>query len=417
VPQLRIALCQVNATVGDLDGNAELVLRWTRHAAQQGAHIVAFPEMFLTGYPIEDLALRRSFLAASQATVGRLAERLAAEGLGHLLVVVGYVDGVPADEPRVGRPAGSPQNAAAVLHEGRQVARYAKHHLPNYGVFDEARHFVPGQSLAVLRVHGVDVAITICEDLWQDGGPVAVAREAGAGLLLVINASPYERNKDDVRLELVAGAPPRRAARWPMSISSAGRTSWSSTATRSSCRPTARSWRGHRSSRRGASWLTSRSRRPKRHWRASGWRVDGSTIHVERVVVSDQPLEPYVPIATGIAPRLPDEAEVYSALVEGLRDYVRKNGFRTVVFGLSGGIDSALTAAVAVDALGAEAVHGVSMPSAYSSEHSMADAADLAARTGLRYSTIPIAPMVDAFLRSIELTGLAEENSRRGSAA
>ena len=164
--------------------------------------------MALTGYPVEDLALRRSFVDASRQTLDTLAARLATEGLGELVVVVGYLDGAPDAVPVLGTPKGAPQNAAAVVHRGRVAARYAKHHLPNYGVFDEYRYFVPGRSLTVARVHGADVAIAICEDIWQEGGPVAGAREAGAGLLLVINGSPYERNKDDVRLDLAV----RRAA-------------------------------------------------------------------------------------------------------------------------------------------------------------------------------------------------------------
>jgi NAD+ synthase (glutamine-hydrolysing) len=203
VPQLRLALNQIDSTVGDLAGNAESVLRWTRHAAEQGAHLVAFPEMALTGYPVEDLALRSSFVAASRAALDALAGRLAAEGLGGLPVVVGYLDRSERAQPRYGQPAGAPRNAAAVLHEGRVALRFAKHHLPNYGVFDEFRYFVPGDTLPVVRVGGVDVALAICEDLWQDGGRVPAARAAGAGLLLSVNASPYEVAKDDTRLELV----------------------------------------------------------------------------------------------------------------------------------------------------------------------------------------------------------------------
>ncbi|MDQ1604324.1 MAG: hypothetical protein QOE01_2169, partial [Actinomycetota bacterium] len=201
--QLRLALAQVNPTVGAIDANAELVLRWSRHAAEQGAHVVAFPEMALTGYPVEDLALRRSFVEASRVALEVVATRLAQEGLGHLLVVLGYLDGTPDDARVIGRPAGAPQDAAALIHGGEVVARYAKHHLPNYGVFDEFRYFVPGDTLPVVRLHGIDVVMTICEDLWQAGGPIAVAREAGAGLVLTINGSPYERHKDDVRCELV----------------------------------------------------------------------------------------------------------------------------------------------------------------------------------------------------------------------
>src|SRR5664279_2161873 len=213
VPMLRVSLAQVDAVVGDLAGNADLVLRWCRHAADRGAHLVAFPEMVLTGYPAEDLVLRRSFIDASLRELAGLPARLAADGLADLAVVVGYLDRRPDALPRIGRPAGEPQNAVALLHGGQVVARYAKHHLPNYGVFDEYRYFVPGSSLPIVRLHGIDIAMTICEDLWQDGGPVKVATVANAGLLLCVNGSPYERSKDDTRLALAqrraveAGAP------------------------------------------------------------------------------------------------------------------------------------------------------------------------------------------------------------------
>src|ERR1700729_795116 len=206
---LRIALAQVNVTVGDLTGNAEIVVEWTRRAAPRGARVVVFPEMALTGYPVEDLALRASFVEASIATLRDVAERLHVEGLGGVAVVVGYLDRKTGLAPRTGVPAGAPLDAAAVLHGGQVVITSAKHHLPNYGVFDEFRYFVPGSTLPVFRVpvpetgEAVDVAVAICEDLWQDGGPVAVTRHAGAALLVVPNASPYERGKDDVRLDLV----------------------------------------------------------------------------------------------------------------------------------------------------------------------------------------------------------------------
>src|SRR5215469_3566129 len=203
---LRIALAQVNATVGDLAGNAELIVEWTRRAASRGAQVVLFPEMMLTGYPVEDLALRASFVEASIAAVHDVAERLSVDGLGGITVVTGYLDRRTDLAPRTGLPTGAPLDAAAVLHGGRVVITSAKHHLPNYGVFDEYRYFVPGDTLPVLRLDAaggpVDVAVAICEDLWQDGGPVAVTRHAGAGLLVVPNASPYERGKCDVRLEL-----------------------------------------------------------------------------------------------------------------------------------------------------------------------------------------------------------------------
>src|SRR5580704_10315659 len=207
VTMLRIALAQVNATVGDLDGNAELIVEWTRRAAGGGSRVVVFPEMVLTGYPVEDLALRASFVEASIAALHRVAERLDAEGLGGIAVVAGYLDRRKDLAPRTGLPIGAPQDAAALLYGGRVVVTSAKHHLPNYGVFDEFRYFVPGDTLPVFRLPAdggeeVDIAIAICEDLWQDGGPVAACRRAGAALLVVPNASPYERGKDDVRLDL-----------------------------------------------------------------------------------------------------------------------------------------------------------------------------------------------------------------------
>ena len=198
-------------TVGDIAGNADKIVAWTRNAVEQGAHVVAFPELGLTGYPVEDLALRASFVDASQSRIHDLAQRLADEELGDIVVVVGYLDragGTAMGVDRLGRPKGSPTNSAAVIHQGRVVTSAVKHHLPNYGVFDEFRHFVPGNTLQVIRIHGIDVALVICEDLWQDGGPAAVTHEAGAGLLLVINSSPYEANKDDLRGDLV-----RRRAR------------------------------------------------------------------------------------------------------------------------------------------------------------------------------------------------------------
>ena len=398
--QLRVALAQINPVVGDLEGNAEQVLQWARDAADRGAHLVAFPEMALTGYPVEDLALRRSFVDASRQTLDTLAARLATEGLGELVVVVGYLDGAPDAVPVLGTPKGAPQNAAAVVHRGRVAARYAKHHLPNYGVFDEYRYFVPGRSLTVARVHGADVAIAICEDIWQEGGPVAGAREAGAGLLLVINGSPYERNKDDVRLDLAV----RRAAGAGCALAYVNMVGGQDELVfdGDSLVVAADGALLARAAQFETELLLVDLDLPDARSEEGG--------DVERVVLSPDPLPAWEPEAAPVAERLGDEAEVYAALVTGLRDYVGKNGFSTVVLGLSGGIDSALTAAIACDALGAANVHGVSMPSVYSSDHSRSDAAELAERTGLVFQTVPIAPMVASFLSSLSLTGLAEEN-------
>jgi NAD+ synthase (glutamine-hydrolysing) len=408
VPQLRLALNQIDSTVGDLASNTESIVRWTRHSAEQGAHLVAFPEMVLTGYPVEDLALRSSFVEASRATLRSLAARLAAEGLGELPVVVGYLDRSETAQPKYGQPAGAPRNAGAVLHRGEVVLTYAKHHLPNYGVFDEFRYFVPGDTMPVLRVHGVDVALAICEDLWQDGGRVPAARSAKAGLLLSINASPYERNKDDTRLELV-----RKRAQ------------------EAGCTTAYLAMMGGQDELvfDGDSIVVDRDGEvvarapqfsegcfvldldlPAAAPDAPTGTVDDG-LRIERVVLSEDPLPAYEPELTGAyADRLDDDEEVYSALVVGLRAYVTKNGFRSVLIGLSGGIDSALVAAIACDAVGAENVYGVSMPSKYSSEHSKDDAAELARRTGLHFRTVAIEPMFDAYMGALGLTGLAEEN-------
>ncbi len=403
MPQLRLALAQVNSTVGDIDGNVELVRRWTRHASEQGAHLVAFPEMMLTGYPVEDLALRASFVAASRDALGRLATELAADGLGETAVVVGYLDRSPVAQPRLGRPAGAPHNAAALLQGGRVLARYAKHHLPNYGVFDEFRYFVPGDRLVVARVHGVDVALAICEDLWQDGGPVAATRDAGAGLLVVINGSPYERDKDDVRLDLVR----RRASQAEATLAYVNLVGGQDELV----------FDGDSIVVDASGKVLARAPQFEQGCLVVDLNLPPATVDptelvpgVDRVVVSAAELPAYPPIVTGQAPRLSEPAEVYAAIVTGVRDYVTKNGFASVILGLSGGIDSALTAAIACDALSPARVHGVSMPSDYSSEHSRTDAADLAERTGLNYRVVPIAELVKPFMAALDLHGLAEEN-------
>ncbi|MER5912623.1 NAD+ synthase [Streptomyces sp. NPDC001982] len=408
MPQLRLALNQIDSRVGDLAANADSVVRWTRHSAEQGAHLVAFPEMVLTGYPVEDLVLRSSFVEASRAALRSLAARLADEGLGELPVVVGYLDRSETAQPRFGQPAGAPQDAGAVLHRGEVALAFAKHHLPNYGVFDEFRYFVPGDTMPVIRVHGVDVALAICEDLWQDGGRVPAARSAGAGLLLSINASPFEVNKDDTRLELVrkraqeAGCTTAYVAMMggqdelvfdgdTIVVDSAGEVIARAPQFAEECMlldldlPAAES--------------------------AAPTGVVDDGLRIDRVVLSEDPLPAYEPEHKGVyADRLDDAEEMYSALVVGLRAYVRKNGFKSVLIGLSGGIDSALVAALACDAVGAQNVYGVSMPSKYSSDHSKGDAAELARRTGLNFRTVSIAPMFDAYMDSLGLTGLAEEN-------
>ncbi|MFE9253766.1 NAD+ synthase [Streptomyces sp. NPDC006879] len=408
MPQLRLALNQIDSTVGSLSANAEAVLHWTRHAAEQGAHLVAFPEMALTGYPVEDLALRASFVEASRTALRSLASRLSEEGLGELPVIVGYLDRAERAQPRLGRPAGAPENAAAVLFRGEVVLRCAKHHLPNYGVFDEFRYFVAGDTLPVVRIHGVDVALAICEDLWQEGGRVPATRSAGAGLLVSINASPYERNKDDLRLELVR----KRAQEAGCTLAYVAATGGQDELVfdGDSIVVDADGEVLARAPQFSEGCMLVDLDLPAAAPEAPPAVVEDG-LRIERVTLTEDPLPSYEPeVRGGFADRLEDDEEIYSALVVGLRAYVHKNGFSSVLIGLSGGIDSALVAALACDALGAQHVHGVSMPSKYSSPHSRSDAADLARRTGLKFRTVPIEPMFDAYMGSLGLTGLAEEN-------
>jgi len=416
VPKLRVALAQVNPTVGDLDGNADIVIATVKDAAAQGAHLVVFPEMMLTGYPAEDLVLRRSFVDASLHTVGRTAQRLAGAGFADVAVAVGYLDRCPDAAPQVGRPAGEPQNAAALLLDGRVAARYAKHHLPNYGVFDEFRYFVPGSHLPVLRLHGIDVVMTVCEDLWQEGGPVHVARQVDAGLLLTINGSPYERNKDDARLDLVR----RRARQAGCTLAYVNMVGGQdelvfdgdSLVVTPDGRVLARAAQFEPELlvvdlELPAAADTGETAAPEPLRLDAG---DGTTMTVETLVLRPAELPAYQPLVSLAKPRLDDLGEVYAAVVTGTRDYVEKNRFASVVLGLSGGVDSALTATVAVDAIGADRVHTVSMPSRFSSAHSLADAQELADCQGTHHRVVPIGPMVAAFNGQLTLRGLAAEN-------
>jgi NAD+ synthase (glutamine-hydrolysing) len=420
--QLRVAMAQVDTRVGDLAGNSDLALRWAAQAAAAGAHLVVFPEMTLTGYPPEDLVLRESFARASEQALVDLGTRLAAEGLGDLAVVVGYlahtegsgpapVDEPPTDDgdqPSDANPRrGAPRNAAALLHGGVVVTRYYKRHLPNYGVFDEARYFVPGTELQVVRLHGVDVALTICEDLWVEGGPCGVAGQAGVDLVVSPNASPYERAKDDLRLPLVR----RRAAEARAAIVYCNQVGGQDELV----------FDGDSMAVSPSGELLARAPQFVEHLLTVDLTLDPAAVPerregrvgamtVTRHVVSDAPVPAFEPRPAPVVEPLSDCEEVWRALVLGLRDFIDKNGMPSVVLGLSGGIDSAVVAALAVDALGADRVHGVGLPSKWSSEHSLADAEDLARRTGLHYSVVPIAPMVDAYESSVELSGVAAEN-------
>jgi len=421
VARLRIGLAQVNATVGDLAGNSDKVIEWTMRAAEQGAGIVVFPEMMLTGYPVEDLALRRSFVEASIGRLHSLAGELAAEGLDGIAVVLGYLDRRTGVQPRVGLPAGAPLDAAAVLHGGQVAITSAKHHLPNYGVFDEFRYFVPGATLPVFRLttgsgEAVDVAVAICEDLWQDGGPVEVTRQAGASLLVVPNASPYERNKDDVRLALCQRRAREAGAVLAYANMVGGQDELVFDGDSIVVAPDGTMLaRGPQFDE--ALVLADLDLAPADPQIPAGLQqaiASDAIMAIDRVELSplpgpapDEPLS-----APMIWPRMDDLAEIYGALVLGTRDYVRKNSYGrgSVLIGLSGGIDSALTTTIATDALGADRVNVVLNPGPYSSEHSVADAEDLARRQGIRARVIPIKPMIDGFAGSLDLHGLAAEN-------
>jgi NAD+ synthase (glutamine-hydrolysing) len=427
VPNLRIALAQVDSTVGDLAGNAQTIIDWTRRAAGRAAGLAVFPEMMLTGYPVEDLALRASFVDASIAALHDLAGRLAAEGLGGVAVVTGYLGRRTGLAPRTGEPSSAAQNAAALLYEGSVVVTTAKHHLPNYGVFDEYRYFVPGDRLPVFRLPcggsaAADVAVAICEDLWQDGGPVAVTRQAKAGLLVVPNASPYERGKGAERLELCVSRAAEAGATLAYVNMVGGQDELVFDGDSIIVEPDGTLLaRGPQFAEAlvvtdldlpGADLSIQLGDAPADA-------RDGTAMTIHRVAVPGGPPaaseSPSTAGETGdgqgpVWPRLDPLAEVYAALVTGVRDYVRKNRFRSVILGLSGGIDSALTATIAADAIGSDSVHTVLMPSRYSSEGSVSDAEDLVLRQKIEARIVPIGPMVDAFEDELSLRGLAAEN-------
>jgi NAD+ synthase (glutamine-hydrolysing) len=379
--KLRVALAQVNPTVGDLVANAALVRTNFKTAQDAGAHIVVFPEMVLTGYPVEDLALRPSFQLASQSALTELAGQLT----GGCVAIVGYLDQVN----------GAPQNMVAVISEGKVAARYAKCHLPNYGVFDEFRNFVPGDQTLVVRIHGADIGIAICEDLWIDGGITAQLADRKPGLVIVPNGSPYERAKDDTRLALVT----KRAREAKAPLVYVNMTGGQDDLVFDGDSIVV-----------GADGAVI-ARAPQFEDGIAVVDIDVATkTSSPDVIISEDEVSVDRALIPGVAVRLDDREEIWNAIVVGLRDYVEKNGFRSVVVGLSGGIDSALVAALAVDALGAKRVNGVAMPSKYSSDHSFADAQAFADATGIHFRTVSIVPMVDAYMNNLVLKGIAEEN-------
>jgi NAD+ synthase (glutamine-hydrolysing) len=377
--KLRVALAQINPTVGDLAGNAALITKYTNEAVSAAADVIVFPEMVLTGYPVEDLAMRASFRSASKSALSQLVGSLDPS----IVSVIGYLDE---------SATGAPQNRVAIVYGSKVVATYTKRHLPNYGVFDEFRNFVPGDSTLIVRVKGIDIGIAICEDIWHSLADLASRKP---GVVLVPNGSPYERNKDDVRLALVQ----KRAQEIGAPLAYVNMTGGQDDLVFDGDTIVVDS--------KGA--VISRAAQFEEQLLVVDIQAATQTSKPD-VVISENGAESAGSVAPVIAARMSDHQEIWNALVMGLRDYVAKNKFRSVVVGLSGGIDSALVAAIAVDALGAKCVNGVAMPSKYSSNHSVEDATAFAANTGIHFRTVSIEPMVESFMQSITLKGLAAEN-------
>ncbi len=383
---LRIALAQINSVVGDIAGNEREIAAAIALAHDAGAQIVVFPELALTGYPPEDLLLKEHFLADTRAAL----ERLAADTTA-IVAIVGYPE-----------RAEDVHNSAAILADGKIQASYRKQHLPNYGVFDELRYFQPGERGATIEVDGVTVGLTICEDIWQPGPPLSDEALSGARVIVNLSASPYAAGKGARREQMIQ----QRARDELCAVAFCGLVGaqdelvfdgWSLVVDHEGT-PIARAPQFEQAlliadldavTVGSARLRDTRRRAPAAQARDSVDRLGSFTVR------GDAERKP-APPATIAAP-LDSVEEVYAALVLGTRDYARKNGFEHVVLGLSGGIDSTLVALVAVDALGADCVTCVTMPSPYSSAGTRGDAERLAENLGVELLTIPIAPMMEAF--------------------
>ncbi|MFM6939132.1 MAG: NAD+ synthase [Rhodoluna sp.] len=372
MPSVRLAMAQTNPIVGDISGNLQQTLDAVDAALANGANLIVFGEMNLTGYPIEDLAARPTFIEAAERSVSDLATALQAPKYAGLAVVVGHPGF--AQNPNGWSIA---HNCASVIVNGSVIGRYAKHHLPNYSVFDEFRNFVPGNDSVTFEFMGRRFSLLICEDIWQNGGPVAELSKSNTDVALVLNGSPFEVSKTDTRLKLVKDI-----------------------ALAQNC---------------AVAYVNLVGGQDDLVFDGNSFFVAANGSVAARAPQFEKAIE-YVDLETSletaaleVAPR--DElGEIWSALVLGLRDYVQKNGFKSVTLGLSGGIDSAVCAVIAADAIGAANVFGVSMPSKYSSDHSKGDAEDLAERIGCHYRTEAIEGMVQAFEDQLHLDGLASEN-------
>jgi len=375
---LKICIAQLNFVVGDTAGNAQKIIAAARAAYAQGARLVLTPELSICGYLAEDLFLRPAFISACDDAVKTVARELA--GLKGLHVVVGHPTGgdIRSKSVAVQRRF----NAASVLAEGRVLETYAKRELPNYQVFDERRYFTPGQGICVFQVEGVNVGLLICEDAWFDE-PGLLAKEAGAELLAVINASPFHVGKSSERVERMA----ERARALDVPVLYAHLVGGQDEVVFD-----------------GASFAVDAE--GTLAGRAPGFQEDLFMVQVERG-------QGRVSLAAHVVHERSPEAELWDALVLGVRDYIGKNGFPGVLLGLSGGIDSALVLAVAVDALGRDKVRTLMMPSPYTADISWIDARDMAHRLGVRYDEISIVPEFEAFKASLapEFKGLPEDTT------
>ncbi len=385
---LRIALAQMNATVGAVRENADRIIALMAEAEAAGADIVAFPELALTGYPPEDLLFKRGFLAAA----ARELERIGAAA-GECVAVVGAPE-------RVGERL---YNAAVICHRGRVADTYHKALLPNYGVFDERRYFEPGHTFPVYTVRGVRVGVNVCEDIWASVGPSTVARAAGAEIIVNINASPYHRGKGAEREAMLAA----RAGEHGLAIAYANLVGgqdelvFDGGSLVLDARGRVRARGPQFTEALVLADVDADATGPLRH---TGPDVEtalaalGAPAHH---TLSEEPASEREPLAPALATPLDPLEEAYQALVLGTRDYVRKSGFPGALIGLSGGIDSALTAAIAADALGPGAVRTVFMPSMYTADQSATDAAALAKALGIRMDTVPIRPLYEAFMAAL----------------
>lgn len=377
MPNVRLALAQTNPTVGAIQANLAQILEQVVLAKQVGADILVFGEMALTGYPIEDLASRESFILEAELAVKALASKVVELGYEDLAVVIGHPAMANVQEQTGWAIA---KNCASVIRGGEVIGTYAKHHLPNYSVFDEYRNFVPGNELLTFEHKGLKFSTVICEDIWQEGGPVSKLADAKTDVALILNGSPFEIDKDDKRLSLVKNLVQRQdcAAAYVNLVGGQDDLVFDG----------------------DSIVIDSKGRLIAR---AKQFKSDLVFIDIsakdDMVVVGEHHLT-----------KPNDNWQAWNALVLGLRDYIQKNGFKSVVLGLSGGIDSAVCATIAADAIGPENVFGVSMPSRYSSTGSKDDAEDLASRRGINYRIQAIENLVSPFESALDLTGLPAEN-------